>query len=631
MQNTCFGTPGTRSGLAGAALRRLVILRFIMLVLLVSLALVPPLNAHTATKFFEVEIAELAPEGSASNVKGVLLLSNLFKQDAFLVSLRQSARYDNREKSSAEVSGDRLKVAAGEKLKIPFQFAMVGDGKYQVILQLDVYSPSGAVQLGHQPVDIQFKVENGNYRRVSYDDLYVPRRLSPGKGPAPGFAETIKTDINARVIPLPKGVTAVLGENRLDLRAVPKPQGSAAGSGGDSNTIPTVPPGTLPTRPVVPGTIAPPTVPTSPGLQSSLESQHWWYSMRGLLPISQAHALGSSGKTYTVSGRFSYRGMDNNLHPGWNWLVQLWWQKDDGGWEKLANRYIPASGNWTLSFAKNGYKGQNLLIQYRAGGYFVMPQDRNNDEYWWNDPRQSSIPTDFSIGHRVANTSSTGTVPGLGDVYYGAMLYWNKFTANGVNPERSEAVRLFFPNTWENCSGTSPWSCASVGGDIWLIPAHIGLYTIQHELAHQTNNEYWNNVRPPGAGGAHILSNCYNTGLALREGFANAVPHWVLDGENAADPSAGGFELESPSKTNVCNGDTNEVWVAAVFWDLLDRHSDDQDRLYFNNAAEVFSLYLNAGVKNGIKNYRSNYRSAASSGHADFIDDIYENNTITVP
>ena len=605
--------------------------RCLLVAVLLLLALPLQLNAHTATRFFDVEIADLPVEGAAANVRGVLQLTNVFKEDAFQVSLRQRERYNSGEQDAKEISGDRRRVAAGETVKIPFQFALDGDGKYQVIMQLDVFSASGAVQLGHQPVDIQFKVSAGNYRRASYEELYIPRRSSLGKGPAPSFAETISTDINARVVPLPSEVTALLGENRLDLRALPKPQGSVGNDSDPGPETPTIPPGTLPTRPDVPGTVAPPTIPTRSGLQSSLEYPSWWQSVRGLLPISQAHALGSSGKTYTVSGRFSYRGLDNNLHPGWNWLVRLWWRKDDGSWERLASGYIPASGRWRFSFAKKGYKGQHLLIQYRAGGYFVLPQDRDNNEYWWSDPQQSDIPTDFDIGHRVANTSSSGTVAGLGDVYQGAMLYWNKFTVNGVNPERSDPIRLFFPNTWENCSGSSPWSCASVGGDIWLIPAHIGRYTIQHELAHQTNNEYWNNQRPPGAGGAHSLDQCYNTGLALREGFANAVPHWVLDGENAADPNAGGFELESPSTDDICNGDTNEVWVAGVFWDLLDRHADDQDRLYFNNAVEVFSIYLNAGVKNGIRNYRSNYRNAASSGHAGLIDDIYENHTISVP
>jgi hypothetical protein len=606
------------------------LLQLSMLACLLLLVSSPKVQAHTATQFFDVDIAELPEEGRADSVKGVLRLRNLFADDAFLVSLRQSVRYDIGNKESPSISGDRIRIGAGGTLEVPFQFALGGDGKYQVVLQLDVFSPSGAMQLGHQPVDIQFKVKQGTYQRVSYESLYPAITRPPWiKGPAPAFAETIATDLNAVVEPLPKGVTAVLGEKRLKLLALPEPEGTGQPSGDvlrDPGTVPATPA----IKPVIPGTITPVSPTVRPGPQSSLQGEPWYRALLGMLPISQAHALGAGGKTYKVSGRFSYRGMDGNLHPGWNWFVQLWWRKDDGSWQKLASRYIPPSGNWSLSFAQSGYAGKNLLIQYRAGGYFILPQDRNNNEYWWNDPQQTNIGTDFNIGHRTADTSSSGSVPGLGDVYYGANLYWNKFTVSGVNPERSKPIRLFFPNTWENCSGNSPWSCASVGGDIWLIPAHIGDYVIQHELAHQTNNEYWSEQRPPGAGGAHILSNCYNTGLALREGFANAVPHWVLDGENAADPDAGGFELESPSKANVCNGDTNEVWVAGVFWDLLDRHADGQDRLYFNNAVEVFSRYLNAGVKNGIKNYRSNYRGAASAGHADLIDAIYENNTIPV-
>jgi hypothetical protein len=245
---------------------------------------------------------------------------------------------------------------------------------------------------------------------------------------------------------------------------------------------------------------------------------------------------------------------------------------------------------------------------------------------------QQSIPTNFNIGDWAADTSAAGTLAGLGDVYNSAITFWNAFYVNGLNPERSSAIRLFFPNTWDNCGGSSPWSCASVGGDIWLIAAHTDPFTIQHELGHQLNNQYWNNARPPGAGGSHTLTGCFNTGLALREGFANFAPFWVMQGNAAADPSiTGGFEIEAPDASVICNGDTNEVWVAGTFWDLLDTHGDGQDNLWFNNPVEVFSIYLGAGVKNGIKNYRTNYRGAASPGHQTLIDNIYTNNTITVP
>ena len=375
-----------------------------------------------------------------------------------------------------------------------------------------------------------------------------------------------------------------------------------------------------------PTTLLGPVVPSDAGRRTVLGDL--WRRVRSL--FAEREALAQTA--FTVSGTFSYRGLDANLHPGWNWYVKLWWKKPNNSWEVLADSYIPPSGNWSMTFSKGGYTGQHLLIQYRAGSYFIMPQDQSNNEYWWGDPEQTNIPNGFNIGHRVADTSAAGTLAGLGDVHNTAYVYWNKFTINGVNPERSKAIRVFFPNTWYDCGDGSgnPWSCASVEGDIWLIAAHTDVCTLQHELAHQTNNEYWNNVRPPGAGGSHVLSQCYNAGLGVREGYADVVPAWVLDGEDDSTPSTCGYDVETPPATT-CNGDGNELRVAATFWDLLDRPTDGSDILWFNNPVEVFSIYLRAGMKNGIRDFRTNYRSAASSGHQQYIDDIYTSNTMAVP
>ena len=586
-------------------------------------------HAHTATKFFDIEIVDLSSKGSADQVEGVLVLRNLFKEDALLVSTRIAERYGMGEEKSRILSGKRVKIAPGGGTKIPFRFALSGDGKHRVIMHLDVFSPDGSIGIGNQPVDLYFKVESGIYQRTTYQELYLPKRPEePSQSGPQLFGKTDKVAKDAPVVPLPKEIQGVLGTKRLKLRALPEPKGTG---GGKESTGSIQIPNRVIDEPGVPSG----KIDTSAIDKTDLQSDgSLWTSLTDILAGRNAYAFGPGpSQTYTVSGRFSYRGLDNNLHPGWNWFVQLWWRKSNGSWEKLASAYIPASGYWSLSFNKSGYSGQHLLIQYRAGSYFIMPQDQNNNAYWWSDPEQTNIPTSFDIGHRVADTSSGGTLAGLGDIHNSAYLYWWKFTANGINPERSDPIRLFFPNTWENCGGTSPWSCASLDGDIWLIAAHTDDFVIQHELSHQTNNEFWNNQRPDGAGGEHNIFNCYNDGLALREGYANAVPHWVLDGENSTNPTAAGwtFSLESPPTASVCNGDTNEVWVAGVFWDLLDRHADGQDILYFNNAAEVFGIYLNAGVKDGIKNYRTNYRNAASSGHEGYIDDIYENNTIPVP
>ncbi len=583
--------------------------------------------AHTATQFFKVEVTGLPDKGSVRNMSGTLLLQNLFKEEAFVVTLQYPVeRGDKRVRT-----GKPVKVGPGRETKIPFKIPPLKSGKQRVILDLVVQSDKGAF-LGTQHVDLYFMVEGDTYGRSTYEKLYLPG-LQEEKGMKPvRLVETATAPPGARVVPLPEHVRGVLGKRTLKAHELPKPAGSGTGKTVPGGIRP-VDPGTV--RPKPPGGIlGPQSRGGAPAIDAAATGADNGAGIgerlgRLFLPISDSEAA----TTYTVSGTFSYRGLDNQLHPGWNWYVQLLWKKPNNDWVELATAYIPPSGNWSLAFSKSGYTGQNLRIRYRAGSYYIMPQDEDGNEFWWKDPDQNNISTSFNIGHRVANTSNSGTLAGLGDVHNSAYLFWWKFYSNNLNPERDQAIKLYFPNTWYDCGDGSgnPWSCASLDGKIWLIAAHTDNFTVQHELAHQLNNEYWNNERPPGAGGSHVLSNCYNTGLALREGFANAAPHWVLDGENASNPSAGGFQLESPDKATICNGDTNETWVAGTFWDLLDRHGDDKDILWFNNAAEVFSIYLNKGVKNGMKNYRQDYRDAASSGHQTYIDDIYKNNTITVP
>ena len=59
-----------------------------VLACLLLVLLTPAVQAHTATQFFDVKIAELPEEGSAEDVKWVRRLRNLFVEDRFLVSLR---------------------------------------------------------------------------------------------------------------------------------------------------------------------------------------------------------------------------------------------------------------------------------------------------------------------------------------------------------------------------------------------------------------------------------------------------------------------------------------------------------------------------------------------------------------
>jgi len=205
----------------------------------------------------------------------------------------------------------------------------------------------------------------------------------------------------------------------------------------------------------------------------------------------------------------------------------------------------------------------------------------------------------------------------------------------------SAPIRFFYPNTWDNCGGSSPWSCAS-GNDLWLIAAH-GTQgdVVVHEMAHVLNNKFWSNKRPAGSGGSHTLNACYPTrlGMALREGFANFMAGWVsYPNRNVAEGGfnsgrwALGYDLESRnSPPNCANGWENEVWVARTFWDLHDTRADGDDILWFNAKGAIPALYLgNAIANNGdardMRFYETIYRNAASSGHQGFITDIFEQN-----
>ena len=217
-------------------------------------------------------------------------------------------------------------------------------------------------------------------------------------------------------------------------------------------------------------------------------------------------------------------------------------------------------------------------------------------------------------------------------------LYWD----GNIDPVPADPIKLYFPNTWYNCGGNSPWSCANSSGEIWLIATHgRQADTVVHELAHQLNNKFWNNKRPAGSGGSHTLSGCYpdRLGMALREGFANFMPAWVgYPSRNVAD---GGFSsgrwalgLDAEKRTsppNCSKGWENETWVARTFWDLHDKHSDGDDILWFIHKGAVISLYLGNGVANNgdamdMRDFETIYRNAASPGHQGYITDIFEQN-----
>lgn len=354
--------------------------------------------------------------------------------------------------------------------------------------------------------------------------------------------------------------------------------------------------------------------------------------------ISAYSNIGDSrAATYNLSGRFSSKWLDHALHPAFGWRAVAWWN-DGGDWKKLASDWVQWDGTWSLSVNYSGYSGQHLRMQYRAYNRYYEPMDEGEGLYRWKGPDREDISINHNEGHWYADTDG-GDANGLGELYHAAYYLWSKLYWTGeINPLRADPVKVYYPNTWYDCGDGSgvPWSCASASGSgtIWLTAAHgTQANVVQHEFAHNVNNEFWDNKRPAGSGGSHTLCGRFNEGLALREGYADFLPYWVQC-DRSSDGSCtdgSGNNIESGGCTSSSNADEREWYVAKTFWDLYDSHSDDQDILWYTHEGSVHKLYFWNGPANdgdalGMSDFRTVYRNNCSAGHEGYIDDIFEMN-----
>ena len=348
--------------------------------------------------------------------------------------------------------------------------------------------------------------------------------------------------------------------------------------------------------------------------------------------------------SHNLSGTFSTRwSADHALHSGFGFRVEAW-TNETGNWNKLASDWVQSNGSWQLNVpASENYQGNHLRVLYRSYNRYYRPQNQNSDSYSWKDPDQYSISSSFNAGHRYADTDG-GVYNGVGELVDAAMYMWSRlYWVAGVNPVRNDPIEFNFPNTWNNCGGSAPWSCANFAGDrIWLIASHgIEARTVTHEMAHALHSKFWDGKMAANTGGSHSLGGCYpaRLGMTLTEGFANFMAAWVgypSRNQNTGDFGSGRWELsfdpeENSGSPNCNNGWENEVWIARNFWDLHDKHGDGDDILSFNHMGAVTNLFLANGVaSNGdardMRDYENIYRNAASSGHEGYISDIFNQN-----
>ncbi len=309
----------------------------------------------------------------------------------------------------------------------------------------------------------------------------------------------------------------------------------------------------------------------------------------------------------TVRGNMSLKTDATTFKAAWGWVVRAW-QQQSGVWKYLGWSYVGGDGAWAISFdSTQVIPGVQVWVEYRTKNRFVSVQDPSGNPYTWGDNwTLTGALTD--VGYRYADLTVNGNLPGMDKLYVGATDVWVKFFNNGMNALRDTPIQVTFPNSlasgqciYNNASGPYAWSCSYWNdGRIYIIPAHASPSVVQHEIGHSINSYYWNGNMPAGTGGSHSLSNCYNNGLALTEGFANFLTYWVQFDRNNSNPVAPYFNMNIEAvPAGVCAGQTNEMRVASTFWDMYDYWNDGTDTttrfdsfLYTDQATPV-ALYLN--------------------------------------
>lgn len=501
----------------------------------------------------------------------------------------------SREYEFSFVSSQRV-LRPQEEAIISYQGSIHIDGKYQI--NATIFAEVDGEVMGSHVVDMYFLVEKGILSVVDYERLFLQR---DEKDEVMGDAFTSFSDDGQikRSIDYQQRMPSVQKMIEMDPKSINR----------------------IPTRSF------------GPGCSKECEQEILKYSQRSLKNVDEIDPVTAKLGEITpkgfilAQGEFNYKGMDNLLHPAFGWRVKAWKRVLGSIWTVVAEDWIQWDGKWALNVLDG--PGE-VRFQYVAFNRFFTPMTSGDDTYRWVGPIRASLGAPHNEGSWFADTSG-GSVRGLGEVYREGMVLWSKlYWEGGINPLRGSSIKVYFPNTSYDCGSGSgnPWSCASSGGTIWLIPSHASRNGVmQHELSHQINYEYWGST-PSGSGGSHSLGSCYNPGLAEMEGFANFMVFWTQSGRGD-DPSTGfDFRVENPSFACSSPLNTNESWVAANFWDLHDTHGDGSDNLWFIHPGAVPGIYLRSGVKSGMAAFHPTYRNAANAEHRTIIDNIFRQNHI---
>jgi hypothetical protein len=326
-----------------------------------------------------------------------------------------------------------------------------------------------------------------------------------------------------------------------------------------------------------------------------------------------------------VRGHLSLKLRNRSYQAAQKVGVTVFWLQEGGGVSRVGSTSVKSDGSWQV-ISPLSLLNQKIRVLYKTQNEFFTLNDPRHQPYVWSDELKL-LQRDTDLGFRSIDLSLQGDLPGLDEVYLGAIQLWSKLSAQKVNVLRKAPVEVVFPNSLatQSCilsgpQGPYPWSCSYWNdGKIFLIPAHANKSVIQHELAHSIHSFFWKGQMPEGSGGVHNLWECFHPGLALTEGFADFMAYWAQYAPVESRPIIPYFDLDIETLPEaVCSNLGSEMRVASTFWDLYDSHVDGldpataYDQISSPNWAAPISLFL-SHPRNTMLEFLEVFQSGQSS------------------
>ena len=513
---------------------------------------------------------EMMETGAVGRVNVTAVVRNLSRDRGYVVAIvppgtRQPVvltRITDAANKGMKLSGP-ARLDANGQVRLPFQVVVSGRDRQAIPFVILILNADGVIIAADRKA-LFFESTGGRYKRGSYESVFLPK------------AESLRGVMEPKVRPIPiayppHAFLKSVKQIRFGDGVTPNIffQGNRAS-------------GNVPHE----RKSEKQNVPAKDKHRNALASG--WQELFGL---KEARADGP----FTVTGQLLYTTKSGGAAPAWNWTVQV--TQVRGGASRLAAyASVTHTGRWSLTIDDSLLdRSLPIHVSYRPTNRFFHIVDREGVPPAAVEDARPISATGSGLDLGVALMNFSDAYWGLGDVYQAGILMWNGFVSTGINPEAAAPIRVYFPNTWYDCGdGTGdPWSCSSTDlRNIWLVAEYNDAYTVMHELGHSIQSKYWSG-QPSGAGITHAGDLCYNPGLALSEGFADALAFFGSGLHFTPNPGElleGGYDIETVADRSICLGQTNETRVAQALWDMMDASNDGRDQFYFGKDRPMTEL-----------------------------------------